>query len=155
MPDPSKVTHATITTARGRIELELYPDVAPKSVTNFATLAERKYYDGITFHRVESWVVQAGDPTGTGAGGDSIYGGTFTDTFDTNSTVAKQGYMRGVLAMAKKGTDPAFAGSSQFFIMKVDQPLPLEYTIFGRVTAGMDVVDQLQVGDKIMSVVVK
>jgi len=152
---PAEVTSATIKTARGDITVELYPKVAPKSVENFATLSQRGYYNGITFHRVEDWVIQAGDPTGTGAGGESIWGPVFTDNFDANSAVAKAGYPVGTLAMAKKGTDPKFAGSSQWFIMKDAMPLPLEYAIFGKVLSGLEVVKNIKQGDKITSIEVK
>ncbi len=153
--DQTVVTSATIETSRGTITIALLPKVAPKTVANFAGLAKKGFYDNLTFHRVESWVAQGGDPTGTGGGGQSIYGGTFVeDTFDTSSAAAKAGYQPGVVAMAKTGADPAFAGTSQFFIMKQAQPLPLEYTIFGQVTNGMTAVQALQIGDKMTKVTV-
>lgn len=153
--NPAEATSAVIKTSRGDITVELYPGVAPKSVENFATLSQKGYYNGISFHRVEDWVIQAGDPTGTGAGGESIWGGTFTDDFKVDSDVARAGYPVGTLAMAKKGTDPKFAGSSQFFIMKDAMPLPLEYAIFGKVTAGLEVVKNIKQGDKITGVDIK
>ncbi|HVZ67283.1 MAG TPA: peptidylprolyl isomerase [Patescibacteria group bacterium] len=140
---------ATIKTAKGNIELELYPDIAPKTVTNFATHAKKGYYDNLTFHRVEEWVIQGGDPSGNGTGGESIYGPTFEDEITPTSDLYKAGYVRGTLAMANRGPN---TNGSQFFIIKKDTPLNPAYTIFGKVTSGMDVVDQIAVGDKITGI---
>jgi cyclophilin family peptidyl-prolyl cis-trans isomerase len=144
-------TTATITTPKGNIVLQLYPQDAPKTVQNFATLAKTGYYNGLTFHRVEpGFVIQGGDPNGNGTGGYSIYGAKFEDELNPSTQSYKDGYQEGVLAMANAGPN---TNGSQFFIMLADnQSLPKNYTIFGKVTSGMDVVKQIQVGDKMTSV---
>lgn len=142
---------AVISVEGGNIELELYPDIAPKTVTNFATLAANKFYDGLTFHRVEDWVVQGGDPLGNGTGGVSIYGESFEDEIDADSELYQQGYVEGVLAMANRGPN---TNSSQFFIITKDTPLSPAYTIFGRVATGMEIAKQLKVGAKIESITI-
>lgn len=147
--DRISATRATIKTAKGNIEVELYPEEAPKTVTNFATLSKRGFYNNLTFHRVESWVIQGGDPDGTGAGGTSIYGPTFEDEVNTESPLYKTGYVEGILAMANRGPD---TNSSQFFIITKNTPLDPAYTIFGKVTAGMDVAKKITVGDKILGI---
>ena len=143
---------ATIKTAKGNIELELYASEAAKTVTNFATLSKRGYYNNLTFHRVEDWVIQGGDPDGTGGGGTSIYGETFEDELSTDSPSYKVGYVEGVLAMANRGPN---TNGSQFFILKRDTPLDHAYTIFGKVTSGMDVVKKIAIGDKILTIEVQ
>ena len=141
---------ATITTVKGVIEIDLYPSDAPKTVTNFATLSIRGYYNNLTFHRVEpGFVIQGGDPTGTGAGGTSIYGTKFEDELNPNTPSYKEGYKEGVVAMANSGPN---TNGSQFFIMLADNPLPHAYTIFGKVTKGMDIVKQIEAGDKMLTV---
>ena len=142
---------ATIETDKGKIELELYPQDAPKTVTNFATHIKNGYYNGLTFHRVEAgFVIQGGDPNGNGTGGTSIYGDTFEDELNPETDSYKRGYKEGVLAMANRGPN---TNGSQFFIMLADNDgLPKNYTIFGKVTAGMDVVKKIQVGDKIKNI---
>lgn len=144
-------TKATIKTKKGDIQLELYPQDAPKTVTNFATLAKNGFYDGLTFHRVEpGFVIQGGDPDGNGTGGASIYGSEFEDELNENTPSYKNGYKEGVLAMANRGPN---TNSSQFFIMLADNDsLPKNYTIFGKVTTGMDVVKSIAVGDVMLSV---
>jgi cyclophilin family peptidyl-prolyl cis-trans isomerase len=123
-------------------------------VTNFATLAKKGYYDGLTFHRVvPGFVIQGGDPNGDGTGGRSIYGDTFPDELNPNTPSYQAGYQEGVVAMANRGPN---TNGSQFFIMLADDPsLPKNYTIFGKVISGMDVVKQIQVGDKMTSVTVE
>lgn len=144
---------ATITTAKGIIEIELYPQDAPKTVTNFATLSKRGYYNNLTFHRVEpNFVIQGGDPNGNGTGGTSIYGAKFEDELNPNTPSYKAGYKEGVVAMANSGPN---TNGSQFFIMLADNALPNNYTIFGKVTKGMDVVKNIVVGDKILEVSVE
>lgn len=132
---------AFLKTNKGDITLEFYADDAPKTVENFIRLAESGYYNGVIFHRVvKDFVIQAGDPTGTGAGGESIFGVTFNDELNPEADSYKQGYKKGVLAMANRGPN---TNGSQFFIMLKDNPLPHLYTIFGKVTNGQDVVDEI------------
>ena len=128
-------------TEKGVIEIEFLPTDAPKTVENFRLLAERGYYNGITFHRiVKGFMLQGGDPKGTGEGGESAWGGKFEDEIDRKSPLYRGGYRRGMIAMANAGPD---TNGSQFFIMHQDYPLQPNYTIFGKVTKGMDVVDAL------------
>lgn len=124
------------------MELELYESDAPKTVTNFVGLANQGYYNGVTFHRVaKNFVIQGGDPTGTGAGGRSIYGKEFEDELDPSTASYQEGYKRGVVAMANAGPN---TNTSQFFILLHDAPwMQKNYTIFGRVIKGMDVVDSI------------
>lgn len=151
---PVSATHATITTPKGVIEIDLYPQDAPKTVTNFATLAKNKFYNGLTFHRVEpGFVVQGGDPNGNGTGGTSIYGGPFADELNPETPSYKAGYLEGVVAMANSGPN---TNGSQFFIMWSDHAdLPHNYTIFGKVSEGMDTVRKMVAGDKITSITVE
>lgn len=131
----------TLTTTKGDIVLELDADSAPKTVTNFVTHATQGYYSDILFHRViPGFMIQGGDPEGTGRGGESIYGDTFDDETGAENPLMKIGYKRGVVAMANRGRN---TNGSQFFIMHTDYSLPPSYTIFGRVTSGMDVVDAI------------
>jgi len=149
--DAVSATIAVIDTDKGKIEVELYPSDAPKTVTNFATLAKRGYYSNLTFHRVEAgFVIQGGDPKGDGSGGTSIYGDKFADELNAETASYKTGYKEGVLAMANAGPN---TNGSQFFIMLANNDtLPKNYTIFGKVTAGMDVVKKIAVGDKIKTI---
>lgn len=125
----------------GVIDLQLYDREAPKTVENFVRLVNAGYYNCITFHRVsKGFVIQSGDDTGTGTGGVSAFGAPFADELDANSTSYKAGYLKGVLAMANRGPN---TNTSQFFILLADAPLPHNYTIFGKVTAGQDVVDTI------------
>lgn len=141
---------AVIHSVKGDITIKLYPQDAPKTVANFATLSERGYYNNLTFHRVEAgFVIQGGDPNGNGTGGTSIYGPTFEDELNPNTPSYKEGYKAGVVAMANRGSN---TNGSQFFIMLADTPLPHQYTIFGKVTSGMDVAQKIQVGDKMTSI---
>ena len=143
---------ATIKTVKGDIVLKLYPKDSPKTVMNFATLAKKGYFNGLTFHRVvPGFVIQGGDPNGDGTGGTSIYGETFEDELNPNTPSYKEGYKEGVVAMANKGPN---TNGSQFFIMLADNPLPHNYTIFGKVTQGIEVVKKIQVGDKMVSVII-
>jgi cyclophilin family peptidyl-prolyl cis-trans isomerase len=133
--------HAVIETDKGPIELEFLPGEAPKAVENFRLLAERGYYDGLTFHRiVKGFMIQGGDPSGDGTGGESAWGGTFEDEIKQDSPIYGAGYRRGLVAMANAGPN---TNGSQFFIMHADYPLPPAYVIFARVTNGMSVVDAL------------
>lgn len=132
---------AVIETNKGTIRFELLETDAPKTTENFITLAQRGYYNGVIFHRViKGFMIQGGDPTGTGAGGASAWGGRFNDEINRASDVYKTGYKKGTVAMANAGPN---TNGSQFFIMHVDYPLPPSYTIFGRVTGGQNTVDAI------------
>lgn len=133
-----------IETTKGVIEFEIFPD-SPKAASNFIFLTKEKFYDGLTFHRVEpGFVIQGGDPLGNGTGGP---GYKFED-----EPVTKK-YNKGIVAMANSGPD---TNGSQFFIMLEDNPnLPPNYTIFGEVTKGQDVVDKIVRGDMMRSVTVQ
>ncbi len=141
-PPPTPV-YAEIETEKGVIEFELLTGDAPKTTENFRLLAERGYYNGLTFHRiVKDFMIQGGDPLGDGRGGESAWGGKFDDEIVKNSPLYQNGlgYKRGVVAMANAGPN---TNASQFFILHKDYPLAPNYTIFGRVTKGIEVVDQL------------
>ena len=128
----------TIETNKGAIVFETYDSDAPKTVENFVTLANKGFYNGIIFHRViKDFMIQGGDPTGTGTGGP---GYKFEDELNSNTESYKNGYVRGVVAMANAGPN---TNGSQFFIMHKDVPLPHNYTIFVKVMSGMDVVDAI------------
>lgn len=127
----------------GDITVELYDKDAPKTVTNFLRLADSGYYDCLTFHRVsKGFVIQGGDPNGDGTGGQSAFGKPFEDELNPNTQSYKTGYVKGVLAMANSGPN---TNGSQFFILLADQTswMPHNYTIFGKVVAGQDVVDKI------------
>ncbi len=133
--------HGSIETDKGVIEIEFLPADAPKAVENFRLLAEHGYYDGLTFHRiVKGFMIQGGDPEGDGTGGQSAWGQTFDDEINRESALYRDGYRRGLVAMANAGPN---TNGSQFFILHGDYPLPPRYVIFARVTAGMEVVDAL------------
>jgi peptidyl-prolyl cis-trans isomerase B (cyclophilin B) len=136
--------YAIIDTERGIIVVELYPKVAPKTVANFETLVNKGFYNGLTWHRVvPDFVVQGGDPDGTGMGGP---GYNVPAEIDAN-----EHHLRGTLATARKGDEvnpQRESSGSQFYICLAPQPsLDNGYTIFGAVIKGMDVVDQIQKGD--------
>ena len=132
---------AAIKTNKGTIRFELLETEAPKTTENFITLAQRGYYDRVIFHRViRGFMIQGGDPTGTGRGGESAWGSRFADEINRSSDVYKRGYKAGTVAMANAGPN---TNGSQFFIMHVDYPLPPQYTIFGRVTEGQEIVDAI------------
>lgn len=125
---------AVIHTNKGDITVELYAADAPQTVNNFVFLAGEGFYDGVIFHRVISgFMIQGGDPTGTGSGGP---GYRFRDELGHS----KSSYERGTLAMANSGPN---TNGSQFFIMHADYGLPNQYSIFGKVTEGLEVVDQI------------
>ncbi len=144
--DLKKTYIATIDTNRGVITLKLYASQAPRTVNNFVCLARDGYYDGVTFHRViNDFMIQGGDPTGTGRGGP---GYTFKDEFDPKLKHDKPG----VLSMANAG--PGTNGS-QFFITHVPTPwLDGKHTVFGQVTKGQDVVNKIEQGDVMLSVTI-
>jgi peptidylprolyl isomerase len=130
---------ALFETSKGNIEIELRPDLAPKAVENFTTLAKKGYYNGQIFHRViQNFMIQGGDPTGTGAGGESIWNQPFEDEFAPNAVFDKAG----ILAMANKGPN---TNGSQFFITTVPTYwLNGRHTIFGYVKNGFDVVRKIE-----------
>ena len=133
------MTNATMQTNHGAIEIELFDDDAPKTVANFTKLARDGFYDGVIFHRViQDFMIQGGDPTGTGSGGP---GYQFEDEFNDWKVV------RGALAMANAGPN---TNGSQFFIVTAEACpwLDGKHTVFGRVTSGMDVVDAIENVDK-------
>ncbi|HJZ82460.1 MAG TPA: peptidylprolyl isomerase [Pyrinomonadaceae bacterium] len=131
----------TIETNKGTIKFELLEQDAPRTTENFRLLAEKGYYDGVIFHRViNGFMIQGGDPTGTGRGGQSAWGGRFEDEINSASEVYRRGYKAGTVAMANAGPN---TNGSQFFIMHVDYQLPPSYTIFGRVIEGQDVVNAI------------
>lgn len=134
--------NVVIETDLGTIKFELLDKEAPKTAENFRLLAQRGYYNGTIFHRViAGFMIQGGDPNGDGSGGESATGAPLPNEIDRNSPLYQGGYQRGLVAMANKGRPET--GGSQFFIMHQRYPLPANYTIFGRVTDGMDVVDQI------------
>ncbi|OIP99165.1 hypothetical protein AUK40_00825 [Candidatus Wirthbacteria bacterium CG2_30_54_11] len=194
--NPADYANATaiIETDKGTITMALYPDSAPKTVENFIRLANLGYYDGLTFHRViADFMIQTGDPTGTGSGGESIYGTTFEDEINAKSlgldqilvkdasfltensldqsaglTVedfyVSQGYsyraditshkmVPGAVAMANKGP---LTNTSQFFIVtSSDQPhLDGKHTVFGQVTEGLDIAQQIAQDDIVNSIII-
>ena len=124
----------------GIIRAELYPEIAPNTVRNFISLVKKGFYDGVIFHRViPGFMIQGGDPTGTGMGGP---GYSIEGEFTSNGFQNDLKHTRGVLSMAR-AMDPNSAGS-QFFIMHMDAPhLDKQYAAFGKVTEGMDVVDAI------------
>ena len=142
--DPEGTYRATVETDKGTIELELYPEHAPKTVNNFVALAQDGFYDGVTFHRViPNFMVQGGDPTGTGTGGP---GYNFEDEVKGNPLR----HETGVISMANAGPN---TNGSQFFITHAPQPhLDGRHTVFGKVTGGQDVVDAIEQGDAIQKV---
>ncbi len=136
--ETKNLNHVTIETNFGKIVVELYPKDAPKASANFVTLAEKGFYNGIIFHRViPGFMIQGGDPTGTGMGGP---GYKFEDELNPATQSYKTGYKKGVLAMANSGPN---TNGSQFFIMLADYPLQNNYTIFGHVISGQEVVDAI------------
>lgn len=132
-------TVVVLETSQGSVELTLEPDIAPKACENFVKLVEKGYYDGTIFHRViPEFMIQGGDPTGTGRGGASVWGKPFADEFKPDVRFDKPG----VLAMANSGPN---SNGSQFFITTAATPwLDMRHTIFGHVTAGYDVVRKIE-----------
>jgi cyclophilin family peptidyl-prolyl cis-trans isomerase len=136
--ESKEMTVAVINTNMGKIEIELFADKTPKTVENFVGLAEKGYYKGVIFHRViDKFMIQGGDPTGTGRGGESIWGKPFEDEIVPSLTFDKPGY----LAMANAGPN---TNGSQFFITVVPTSwLNGKHTIFGQVIDGMEVVNAI------------
>jgi cyclophilin family peptidyl-prolyl cis-trans isomerase len=130
--DQSKKYTATIDTSMGTMTADLFATEAPVTVNNFVFLAQQGFYNGVTFHRViNNFMIQTGDPTGTGTGGPG---------YRFNDEPVKRQYVRGTLAMANAGPN---TNGSQFFIVQKDYPLPPNYTIFGVLTSGLDVLDKI------------
>jgi len=144
--DVKKSYTAMMNTNRGMIEIKLYPEHAPITVNNFVFLAKEGFYDGVSFHRViEDFVIQGGDPTGTGSGGP---GYKFEDEFKNNPLR----HDRCAMSMANAG--PGTNGS-QFFITHSPQPhLNGKHTVFGKVMNGFEVVDSIEQGDKMIEVTI-
>ena len=135
---------ATIKTSRGDIDITLFGDVAPNTVKNFVLKSDTGFYNGLTFHRVEDWVIQGGDPKGDGTGGGQM-GAEQTPT---------KPFVTGSVGVAR-GANPQINNDSQFFITKSESDwLNGQYTNFGIVTSGMDVVDSIQKGDKIEGITI-
>jgi peptidyl-prolyl cis-trans isomerase B (cyclophilin B) len=136
---PGKTYMATVSTNCGDFEITLDPKDAPKTGGSFKYLADKKFFDGTTFHRiVAGFVIQGGDPEGTGMGGP---GWTIVEAPPGDLT-----YTKGVVAMAKTATEPAGASGSQFFVVTAeDAQLPPQYALLGKVTSGQDVVDKIGV----------
>ena len=147
-PVPSQIPQATISailkTNKGDIELMLYTNDAPNTVVNFIQKAKSGFYNNLTFHRVEDWVIQGGDPVGNGTGG-----GNMTTELNNKPSVV------GSLGVARGG-DIKISNDAQFFITKAEvSQLNGQYTNFGIVTKGMDVANQIQIGDKILGITVE
>lgn len=132
-------THILLETTAGAVKIKLFPDIAPKTCENFTGLVEKGYYDGLIFHRViPDFMIQGGDPTGTGRGGESIWGKPFEDEVDPNVRFDKPG----LLAMANAGPH---TNGSQFFITTAETPwLNMRHTIFGEVVEGYDKVKDIE-----------
>jgi peptidyl-prolyl cis-trans isomerase B (cyclophilin B) len=142
--ETDKTLKVKMETTRGDINIELYPQHAPKTVNNFVFLAGEGFYDGVVFHRViNDFMIQGGDPTGTGCGGP---GYKFEDEVKNNPLKHEQG----VISMANAGPN---TNGSQFFITHSPQPhLNGHHTVFGKVVDGQDIVDSIRQGDKIVHV---
>jgi cyclophilin family peptidyl-prolyl cis-trans isomerase len=133
--DAAGTYRAVIRTNHGDITVELFADRSPSTVNNFVFLAREGFYDGVIFHRfIQGFMIQGGDPTGTGTGGP---GYRFRDELEASKKV---GYGAGVLAMANSGPN---TNGSQFFLMHRDYPLPPQYAVFGRTVEGLDVIDAI------------
>jgi len=144
-PSAKPATKATVELAKGgTFTIELRPDKAPATVDRFAGKARSGFYANLIFHRVEDWVVQGGDPLGTGTGGEKV-----------PSEYNDLSFKLGAVGIAR-GQDPAINNGSQFFVTKKDSTfLDKQYTNFGQVTGGMDVVQGIKIGDKIKSITVE
>jgi cyclophilin family peptidyl-prolyl cis-trans isomerase len=130
--DTAHTYTATIDTSAGQMTADLFAAEAPNTVNNFAFLAREGFYDGVIFHRViPGFMIQGGDPTGTGRGGPG---------YRFNDEPVSRRYERGILAMANAGPN---TNGSQFFVMHADYGLPPNYTIFGKLTAGEDTLDKI------------
>jgi len=134
-----KPTVVVFETTQGSLEITLFADKAPKTVQNFVGLVKKGYYNNLIFHRViKNFMIQGGDPTGTGRGGESLWGGSFADEFNPSLTFDAPG----ILAMANSGPD---TNGSQFFITTIPTPwLNNHHTIFGKVTQGYETVQKIE-----------
>ena len=141
-PAPGSATTAIVELEKGgSFTIALRPDKAPQTVSRFVSKAKEGFYNGLKFHRVEDWVVQGGDPLGTGTGGGRV-----------PSEYNDLSFSLGAVGIAR-GSDPAFNNDSQWFVVKKDSTfLDKQYTNFGNVTSGMDVVQKIAIGDKIKSI---
>lgn len=138
----AKNPRVVLETTQGKITLELFPKIAPKAVENFMTHVKDGYYDGIIFHRIiRGFMIQGGDPTGTGRGGESIWKKPFNDEFAPNVVFNR----KGILAMANAG--PSTNGSQFFITVAPTEWLNGRHTIFGEVVAGYDTVQKLEMVD--------
>ncbi len=144
-PTPQGATKATVELAKGgSFSFTLRADKAPQTVARFAAKARSKFYDSLTFHRVEDWVVQGGDPKGTGSGGERV-----------PSEYNDLPFKLGAVGIAR-GQDAAFNNDSQWFIVKIDsQFLDRQYTNFGQVTSDMSVVNGIKIGDMIKTIAIE
>ena len=142
------MTKGIIETNKGTIEIEFFDNDAPNTVKNFVTLAEKGYYNGLMFHRVvDNFVIQGGDPTGTGMGGPGY-------AIPCETSGGNQRHLNGALSMAHAGKD---TGGSQFFIVLNQincEHLDRKHTVFGKTTKGFEVVKQIKQGDKMLKVTV-
>lgn len=140
-PEENKISKAVIKTSKGDITLTLFSDKAPNTVKNFSDKVKSGFYNNLTFHRVEDWVIQGGDPSGNGTGGGKM-------PTELNS----EPFIVGSLGVAR-GQDIKVSNDAQFFITKTDASwLNNQYTNFGIVTSGMDVVKKIEIGEKILGI---
>lgn len=143
--DPAKTYDVTMVTDKGTIKLRLFPDVAPQHVNSFVFLIGEGFYNGLTFHRYEpGFVIQGGDPVGNGTGGPG---------YNVRAEFSERPHKTGTLAMARS-SNPNSAGSQFYITLAPANFLDRQYTVFGEVTDGMDVVQKIRKGDRINSVTV-
>jgi cyclophilin family peptidyl-prolyl cis-trans isomerase len=139
---PGQKHTALIETAMGKIRIELLDKDAPVTAENFRKLANSGFYNGLIFHRaIKGFMIQGGDPNGNGTGGRTADGKPLPNEINRSSPLYQGGYARGLVAMANRGAPET--ATSQFFIMHQNYALPPNYTVFGRVVEGMDVVDKI------------
>lgn len=137
----------TIETSRGSFSVRVYPELAPRVVSQFLQLAELGFYDGLLWHRVDDWIVQTGDPATAGRVDTSAV----MPPFEASTTLPNR---RGTVGLARS-QDPT-SGTSQFYILKTDAPwLDSKYPVFGKVVSGMDVVDKLEPGDRVLRIILE
>lgn len=142
--DIPKVNTMTVETSKGEVKIGLFPEDAPNTIQNYIDKADNNFYDGLTFHRVEDWVVQGGDPDGNGTGGG-----------DMPTEISSREFKEGSVGVAR-GNDIKISNDSQFFVCKSDCSwLSGDYTIFGEVTEGMEVIKSMEIGDTINKVLIE